>query len=167
MTRMFISKFRPVTAPRMLLALRMALIASLVFSTSAPLVVAQNTQMGPQPVIHRIQTNTERLEMLVNSSRIISLDRKIPQVQVNNPEILSLTPLSPTEIQVAAKKAGVTQINVWSEDKPIYTIDVLVTGDARELAMLLRSQFPQAALRVTPVNNSQSVIISGYVDDPT
>ena len=44
---------------------------------------------------------------------------------------------------------------------------MLVTGDARELAMLLRSQFPRAALRVMPVNNSTSVIISGYVDDPT
>jgi pilus assembly protein CpaC len=163
---MFISRFRPLATARVLFALRSALIAGLVLPSCSQFVVAQS-QMGPQPVIHRIQTNNERLEMLVNSSRIISLDRKIPQVQVNNPEILALTPLSPTEIQVSAKKAGVTQINIWSEDKQIYTVDVLVTGDARELAMLLRSQFPRAALKITPVNNSTSVIISGYVDDPT
>ncbi len=163
---MFISRHWPVAKARFLGALQAALIAGLVLPASSQLAVAQS-QLGPQPVIHRIQSTTERLEMLVNSSRIISLDRKIPQVQVNNPEILALTPLSPTEIQVSAKKAGVTQINIWSEDKQIYTIDVLVTGDARELAMLLRSQFPRAALKVMPVNNSTSVIISGYVDDPT
>jgi pilus assembly protein CpaC len=141
--------------------------AGLLGPANSPRAVAQAPQLGPQPVVHRIQSTNERLEMLVNSSRILSLDRKIPQVQVNNPDILALTPLSPTEIQISAKKAGVTQINIWNEDRQIYTVDVLVTGDARELAMLLRSQFPRAALKVVPVNNSTSVIVSGYVDDPT
>ena len=75
--------------------------------------------------------------MTVNSSRILTMDQKIPQVQVNNPDILEITPLSPTQIQVAAKKPGVTQVNLWGENKQIYTIDVTVIGDARELAMIL------------------------------
>ena len=47
-----------------------------------------------------------------------------PQVQVNNPDILELTPLSPNQSRSAAKKPGVTQINLWGEDKQIYTVDV-------------------------------------------
>ena len=58
-------------------------------------------------IIHRINSDNERQEMTVNTSRILTLERKIPQAQVNNPDILSLTPLSPTDIQLAAKKAGV------------------------------------------------------------
>ena len=86
--------------------------------------------------------------MTVHSSRIITIGQKIPQAQVNNPDILDLTPLSPTQVQVSAKTAGVTQINLWGEDQKLFTIDVIVYGDAQELKMLLRSQFPNSALTV-------------------
>ena len=41
-------------------------------------------------------------------------------------------------------------MNLWGEDKRIFTIDVVVYGDARELALILKSQFPQSALNVVP-----------------
>jgi pilus assembly protein CpaC len=102
------------------------------------------------------------MEMTVHTSRILTMDQKIPQAQVNNPEVLDLTPLSPNQIQVSAKTAGVTQINLWGENQKLFTIDVIVYGDAQELKMLLRSQFPNAALNIIPV--ATSVLISGYVD---
>ena len=81
---------------------------------------------------------------------------------MNNREIVELTPLSPNEIQVFAKKPGVTQINLWNEQNQIHTLDVMVFGDARELAMLIRSEFPHASIRVKPL--AQSVVLSGFVD---
>ena len=104
------------------------------------------------------------MEMTVSTSRIITIEQQVPQVQVNNPEVLQLTVLSPTQIQIAAKKAGVTQVNIWDEKNQIYTIDVIVFGDARELQEMLKSQFPNTSLSVTPVANS--VVISGFVDKP-
>lgn len=118
----------------------------------------------PQAVIHEIKHSHDRLEMVVNSSRILTLDQKIPKAVVNNPDLLDVTPLSPTEIQLFAKKAGVTQINVWGEDQKIRSVDVIIFADAQELAMLLKHQFPNATLRVIPLANS--VVISGYLDDP-
>ncbi len=100
--------------------------------------------------------------MTVNSSRILTLNQKIPQVQVNNPEMLEVTPLSPTQVQVAAKKPGVTQINLWGENKQIYTLDVTVLGDVRELSMVLRNQFPKTDVKLVPIG--AGLIISGYVD---
>lgn len=124
---------------------------------------AQGGQPGQPPsILYRVQGAAERLEMVVGTSRILTLDKRIPQAQVNNPDILDLVPLSPNQVQVSAKKPGVTQVNLWSEDKKIHTIDVMVLGDARELAAILRQQFPKAALNVVPVGNS--VLISGYVD---
>ena len=77
---------------------------------------------------------SEKLELTTNTSRILTLDKNIPRVQVNNPELLAVTPLSANQVQISAKKAGVTQVNLWDEDGNIHTVDVLIYGDARELA---------------------------------
>ena len=61
-----------------------------------------------------------------------------------------------------AKKAGVTQINLWNDQGQIYTIDCVVYGDARELADLLRTEFPAANLTVRPTGSS--VLLTGFVD---
>jgi pilus assembly protein CpaC len=123
---------------------------------------AQGLQLEAPPIVHKIQAATERLEMTANTSRVLTLDQQIPRAQVNNKEILELTPLSPNEIQVFAKKPGVTQINLWNEQNQVHSIDVLVFGDARELAMLIRTEFPHASIRVKPL--AQSVVLSGFVD---
>jgi len=134
--------------------------------------LAQPSQGVPQPpppsskpsLIFKVDAGTDRLEMTVRTSRILTMDQKVPQAQVNNPDILELTPLSPTQIQISAKATGVTQVNLWGEDQKVHSIDVLVIGDARELLLVLRTRFPNAALNVTPVGNS--VLVSGYVDQP-
>ena len=131
-------------------------------SSSPPL---RQPEILPSPsIIHRVTRPNDRLEMTNNSSRILSLDQRIPQAQVNNPEILTLTALSPNQVQLAAKKPGITQVNLWGENHQVYTVDVTVTGDARDLAMLLRTQFPRTTLSVIPVGSG--VMISGYVDNP-
>ncbi|HEX3998877.1 MAG TPA: pilus assembly protein N-terminal domain-containing protein [Pirellulales bacterium] len=121
------------------------------------------TPLSP-PVIHKVQSANDRLEMTVNSSRLLTLDQKIPRAQVNNKDIADLTPLAPNVIQIFAKKAGVTQVNLWDEHDQIFSVDVVVVGDARELSLLLQSQFPHAAIKVQPSANS--VILSGFVPEP-
>ena len=121
-------------------------------------------QLASQAILYKVDAASDRLEMIVNSSRILTLEQKIPQAQVNNPEVLEVTPLSPNQIQVFAKRAGVTQVNLWDENESIHTVDVIVFGDARELAMILEMQFPNASLKVLPLANS--VVVSGFVDNP-
>ena len=140
-------------------ALRLALVLGLALPGRA---TAQ--QPGAQPIVYKVQGTNERLEMIVNSSRILTMDQKVPQVQAANPDVVELTPLSATQVQILAKKAGVTQVNLWDEQDKIHTLDVIVFPDARELSMLLQSQFPTTSLKVVPTANS--VIISGHVDDP-
>jgi pilus assembly protein CpaC len=115
-------------------------------------------------IVHKIQNANERMEMTVATSRILTLDLKIPQAQVNDPNILDLIPLSPTEIQISAKNPGITEVNLWDENKQVYTIDVIVYADARELQMILDQQFPGGTLTVKAIGTR--VLISGYVDNP-
>ena len=100
--------------------------------------------------------------MIIHSTRILTTEQKIAQTAVENPDILETTLLSPTQVHISAKTTGVTKVNLWDENKKLYTIRVLVVGDVRELALILRTAFPSDALKVTPV--ATSVMISGFVD---
>lgn len=141
------------------------LLAPLAVFCLTPFTVAaqeRQTPLNMPSIVHKVQNVSERLEMTVNTSRILTLEQKITQTQVNNPEILDVTPLSPTQIQISAKATGVTQVNLWNADKKVFTIDVIAFGDVRELQMVLQTSFPNAALKVIPVANA--VMVSGFVD---
>lgn len=139
------------------LAATILIVAGLLANASAQL-------PGQDPVKFRVDSPSQRLEMVANSSRILTLDKEIPRVLVNNTSILRVVPLSPTQVQVSALKPGVTAINLWDEDGKVYSVDVLIMGDARELELLLQTQFPQSAIRVRPT--ASSVILTGTVDRP-
>jgi pilus assembly protein CpaC len=128
------------------------------------LVVASNLygQHDAAPVEFAVTRTSQQLEMVVNTSRILTLDKEVPRAMVNNPDVVRVVPLSPNKVQVSAIKAGVTQVNLWDEDENLYTVNLIVIGDAQELNMILKTEFPQASLRVRPL--STSVVISGRVD---
>ncbi len=100
--------------------------------------------------------------MVVDTSRIVTLGKGIPKVLVNDPGTVKVTPLAADRIQVAALRAGATQIRLWDRDGEVHTVDVSVHNDARALQTLLREMFPTCTLRVRRLN--KSVVISGRVD---
>lgn len=109
-----------------------------------------------------IDKTSEKIELTVNSSKILRLPSPIPRTLVNNPDIVRVVPLSPNQLQISALKPGVTQVNLFDKDGTVYTVDVMVFADSRELEMLLKSQFPAASIRVRPTQSG--VILSGFVD---
>ena len=110
---------------------------------------------------HNISQTVERLEMIVKSSRILTLEERIPKFQVHNEGVLGATPVSENQIQIFAKIPGTTQLNLWDTNEKLYTVDVTVLADAREVEGILSSQLPLATLKVLPINNS--AILSGAV----
>jgi pilus assembly protein CpaC len=115
-------------------------------------------------LVRKITGVNDKLEITTNTSRILTLDKNIPRVQVNNPELLAVTPLSANQVQISAKKAGVTQVNLWDEDGTIHTVDVLIYGDVRELEVALQTQFPNSSIKV--YRYSESLVLKGFVDQP-
>ncbi|MEM0925602.1 MAG: pilus assembly protein N-terminal domain-containing protein [Planctomycetota bacterium] len=120
--------------------------------TSAPAASAVN---------HTVTRPVERLEMLVKSNTILTLEGQIPRFQVQNEEVLGATPISVNQLQVFAKTPGTTQINLWDTNDKQYAVDITVIADAREIEGVLAAQLPLATLKVMPVN--ASAIVSGYV----
>ena len=119
-------------------------------------------QEAENRVEYKVTKDTQRLEMVVNTSRILAMDKEVPRAMVNNPDIVRVVPLSPTKVQLSAMKPGVTQVNLWDEDGTLHTVNLFIIGDAQELQMLLQTEFPQASIRVRPLTTS--VVLSGRVD---
>lgn len=157
---MLITRSRRATVRRLL---RTGLLAVLSASLLTP---AQLFAQPPerQPLMIHVSDVTQRLEMTANTSRVLTSESNIKSAQVNNPDVVQLTPLAPNQIQISALRAGVTQINLFDESGEARSMDVVVYGDAQELVQLLKTQFPTASLKVLPLQNS--VAISGYVDNP-
>jgi len=115
-------------------------------------------------LMFKLSGANEKLELTTNTSRILTLDKNIPRVQVNNPDLLAVTPLSANQVQISAKKAGVTQVNLWDEDGQIHTVDILIYGDVKELQVALQTQFPNSTIKV--YRYSESLVLKGFTDQP-
>ena len=83
---------------------------------------------------------------------------------MNNPDLLAVTPLSANQVQISAKKAGVTQVNLWDEDGQIHTVDILIYGDVKELEVALQTQYPNSSIKV--YRYSESLVLKGFTDQP-
>ena len=94
--------------------------------------------LAQDSVIRNISQPSERLELTVNSSQILTLEKRIPKMVVNNPEMVTVTALSANQVQISARKTGVTQVNLCVEDDKVYSVDVLFYGDVKELEHALQ-----------------------------
>lgn len=160
-------------------------LALLIVSAIAPTVNGQQpalvTAAGPDPIyrpaagqgipvavaaediVQRITQPRERMNLPINGSRILTTDSNIPRAAVENPDILDLRPVSAKQVQIHAKKTGVTTVSLWDENNQIRTVEVIVVGDVRELDTMLRTLYPKAAIKLYPT--SSSVILAGHIDD--
>jgi pilus assembly protein CpaC len=134
------------------------------FAGAVPSAWAQLPEYQPSTLIRHVSSLGEKLELTTNTSRIITADEPILRFGVNNPDLLSVTALSATEVQISAKKAGVTQVNLWDNQGNVHTVDVLIYGDVRELEIALQVQFPHSSIRV--FRYSENLVLKGYIDQP-
>lgn len=116
----------------------------------------------PSALPFRVGKPAERLDMMVNTSRVLTLENKVPRLFVSDPSVIQVTPLSPNQVQVSALRPGLAQLNLWDEKGSIFSVDVIVLRNAAELIDLLRTEFPEATLHVRPLNDD-TVYVKGFV----
>lgn len=103
----------------------------------------------------------QSLKMIVSTSQYLTFPQPIPVATVQNDAAIQVQPTGRNEILVSAMATGVAQLDVKGEDGTVYNVQVVVTGDARELQAVLSQEFPTATFQVRPIQ--QAVIISGQV----
>ena len=110
-----------------------------------------------------LTSRNQDLSMVVNSSHTIETQKPYKYITVDNPDVISAQPISSTKIQLAARRNGVTQVEIVNGDGESQSLQIVVFGDARELEIILRRQFPNSQLNVTPIQTG--CIVSGVVAD--
>lgn len=114
-----------------------------------------------QPTRKLISKKFERLQLIVNTSQSVAMNEVIDTVQVYNDTIIYAKPISRSEVLISAMATGVSQVDFKTRDGETYSVEIVVTGDARELKAILSQQFPSSTLDVMPIQ--QAVVISGQV----
>jgi len=147
---------------------RTALFATVLTGTLGTWTYAQDTtsmpRMGLAPGEVKVRSEFESIEIVVGSSRLITMPFSIPRVVVEDPSILSATPLSKDQILIRALQAGVTAIGIFDENERSYTVEVSVVSDVRQLQAVLNHTFPTANIVVRPLKDT--VILTGTVPNP-
>ncbi|MEM9353877.1 MAG: pilus assembly protein N-terminal domain-containing protein [Planctomycetota bacterium] len=142
---------------------RLSALISAVCLTACLLPQASLAQTPPS-VIRNITQANERVELTVNTSKLLTLEKRIPKMVVNNPELVTVTALSANQIMLAATKPGVTQVNLWDEEGNVFAVDVVIYGDVQELTMALKRLFPESSVKVMRLSNS--LVLEGFVERP-
>ena len=108
-----------------------------------------------------IAKTQESLQMIVTTSQYLTFPQPILKATVQNDAAIQVQASGRDEVLVSAIATGVAQIDLQGADDTVYNVQVVVTGDGRELQAILAQEFPSATLYVRPIQ--QAVILSGQV----
>lgn len=103
----------------------------------------------------------DTLELITGSSRRLTFDYKVPEVIVENPEIVNASPVSATQVTITGRKPGVSTISFKDLNGNLQTITVNVKLDVRKVEMAIAQHFRDSAVRVSAL--STGIVLSGYV----
>ena len=121
------------------------------------------TAIGQTPISPQFAVNSsvDSIELIAGSSRRLQFDYTIPELMVENPEVISATPVTQNEILVTGIKPGISTITISDPNKNLQTITVEVTIDVRKLERALTAHFPDSQIKVAALKTS--VILKGNV----
>ena len=106
----------------------------------------------------------EQIKLIAGSSQRLKFGYMIPELLVENPEVISANAVSQNEISITGLKPGISSVTVSDPDKNLQTITVEVTIDVRKLSLALDQNFRDSKIEVTPLNTG--IMLSGYVARP-
>ncbi len=114
--------------------------------------------------IFEVLTPRSELQITEQFSRVFECPNRIVRVDGFDPEVITVSALSPNRIRVRGEKPGVTTVVLTDEFDNSYSVEVFVTGDVRHLEAYLRKLFPEASVMAVKVN--ESVVLKGVVTEP-
>jgi pilus assembly protein CpaC len=109
-----------------------------------------------------VTENVKKIQMVVGKSIVLKIDGLAKRVSIASPEVADFVLVSPHEVYVTAKAAGVTNLTIW-QDKSVYAVyDLEVAYDVSRLKEKLHDLLPQEKeLRVLATHDS--ITLTGRV----
>jgi pilus assembly protein CpaC len=107
---------------------------------------------------------TATVAVYIGKSEDVRTDTSFVEVNVGDPEVADVNPLTDRSLSILGKKNGTTRVSIYAEDKkPIGVFDVEVVYDTSLVQAEIRKRFPNAKLRVRAVNGR--MLLSGTSPD--
>ena len=105
------------------------------------------------------------LEVPVNKSQVVTVDRAIGKALIGNAEIADVLPISERSVYILGKKMGTTSLTLYGRDNRVLAVmDVAVGPDVESLRTQFRQLIPGQTIDARISNDA--VILSGTVSDP-
>ena len=96
---------------------------------------------------------TATVQVFIGKSEDVRTDTSFVEINVGDPEIADVNPLTDRALSILGKKNGTTRISVYAEGKKLIGVfDVEVVFDTSQLQTEIRRRFPHAGLKVSSVN---------------
>lgn len=109
-------------------------------------------------------SRTVMVTVPVGKSEDVHTDTSFVDVNVGDPEVADVNPLTDRSLSILGKKIGTTRVSVYAEGKKLVGIfDVEVSYDITRLTNELRRRFPTSRIRAASVNGR--IMLSGEVAD--
>ncbi len=110
---------------------------------------------------YQIRQEVKTIQMVEGSSQRLQFDYNIPELMVENPEVIGATPVTPNTILLSALKPGMSTLTVSDPDKNLEMINIEVSIDVREVEGAIAKIFPDSQVSVNPLKSS--IILTGNV----
>ena len=137
-------------------ALTCLIIFSLIINAAASTYAVQNVGSS-----FEINESSQIVEITTGSSRRLSFDYKVPEVIVENPEVVRATPVSATEVNLTGLKPGVSSVTFSDMDKNLVTVSVNVKMDVRKVEMAIAQHFPSSSVKAFGLQTG--LMLTGHV----
>ena len=106
----------------------------------------------------------KRLELTVGKSIVIKTNKAVKRVSTADPEVADFILISPREIYLTGKSAGITNLTLWQGKKIFAIYDLDVAYDVSRLKQRLHEVLPnETGLRVMATHNA--ITLSGRVSN--
>jgi pilus assembly protein CpaC len=111
--------------------------------------------------LNQLQQGVE-ITIPVNKSHILEVDQAIDQVNVGNPAIADVVPLTTQSIYILGQSIGTTNLTLTDADNNVIAvIDIAVTYDLNGLQSRLAELVPDEDIQIVPANGA--LILNGTV----
>ncbi len=105
-----------------------------------------------------------QIEVPLNKSQVVTLDRPISKALIGNEEIADILPLTSRSVYVLGKKMGTTSLTVYdSNNRVITVVDVAVGPDVVSLRRQLSELMPLERIGARISNNA--VVLTGVLSN--
>ena len=145
-----------------LIAVLVLSLANATFGQDAPPGVED---VKPGEEIYQVSEPLTKIDLITLDTRVLETTNKILIVDGFNPDVVSVTPLSPHRIRIHGESPGVTNVKLIDEFDGVFNVEVFVEPDTRELQAYLKRLFPGSTIEVIALNNDV-VVLRGWVTEP-